>query len=364
MAGSSPTHPKSNRECPAREDSQKSGSPLPRGRAAASGPRRDQLSPPPSAQKRGRDSVGDPAAKRAFRGSDDEDSRSSVFDIESQQYPDKVQPSPREPSEGQQDTAADNISRTDQGTTGVAPTHNGFAPLLFGGDTGLTEDEAEDIAAKVNTWRILPKRALPKIADFVIEISDRATSGAECERRCCEGCDACKARNEAWLEFHYLFQLLARNKEESKESKPTQMMKSGPKVDDIIKVRSQQAKQHGWKGIVEEYRADAALRHKVDLDRGQPTPAARKLGEPASPQDADAFCRNAASGQLGKAAQSIIGGVVLPDSQQLREKLREKIPPMDKCEDKPMPSYAFESDGWARCRHASRPKCWKPWMRR
>ena len=51
----------------------------------------------------------------------------------------------------------------------------------------------------------------------------------------------------------------------------------GPKVDAISRERVQRAKAHGWKGLVEEYLADAALRLKSDLDRGQPAPTARLL---------------------------------------------------------------------------------------
>ena len=78
-------------------------------------------------------------------------------------------------------------------------------------------------------------------------------------------------------------------------------------------------REHGWKGPVEEYLADAALRRKADLDRGQRAPVARVLGQPASPQDADAFCRNALTMQSGAAAHSLIGGVILPDTARLRE---------------------------------------------
>ena len=37
------------------------------------------------------------------------------------------------------------------------------------------EGEAADNAAKVDTWRNIPKRARPKIADMIIEIAERAT---------------------------------------------------------------------------------------------------------------------------------------------------------------------------------------------
>ena len=65
------------------------------------------------------------------------------------------------------------------------------------------------------------------------------------------------------------------------------------------------AQKNGWKSLVEEYHADAALRYKRDLDRGQPDRIQRIIGEPASKQDADAFCRLAASMQSGAAAGSI-----------------------------------------------------------
>ena len=83
----------------------------------------------------------------------------------------------------------------------------------------------------------------------------------------------------------------------------------GPKVDTVIRDRVQRAISHGWKGLVEEYNADAALRYKADLDRGPSVPAPRVLGEPPSPQDADAFCRNAKTLQSGAAASAITGAV-------------------------------------------------------
>ena len=167
------------------------------------------------------------------------------------------------------------------------PNSEGFAHLLF---SGRSEEEVEDMAAKVNTWRIIPQRALPKLADFIIEIEARATGGAECCEHNCEGCDACNRRFFAWQDFRFLFQLLARNKEAEPQVPQTQ--KSGPKVDDIIRDRAQQVKQYGWKGVVEEYISDAALRLKSDLDKGPAVPVQRVLGDPASAQDADAFCRN------------------------------------------------------------------------
>ena len=83
----------------------------------------------------------------------------------------------------------------------------------------------------------------------------------------------------------------------NRENTEANAVKTGPKVDEIIRDRVQQVKVHGWKGPAEEYIADAALRRKADLDRGQQTPVPRVLGEPASPQDADAFCRNAITNQ-------------------------------------------------------------------
>ena len=108
MAASSSTHPISARECSARKDLQQPGSPLPRGRAVAPAARREQRSPPPSARKRCRDASSDkPAGKRALRRSDDEHFSSFVLHLKSPQYPDKARLCPWEPSEGQQDTTAD-----------------------------------------------------------------------------------------------------------------------------------------------------------------------------------------------------------------------------------------------------------------
>ena len=215
---------------------------------------------------------------------------------------------------------------TDHGADPSTPTiptdEPTFAHLLL---TGRSEEEVADTAAKVNTWRNIPKRARPKIADMIVEIEARATSGDPCSSPNCPGCHACDRRCRAWQDFDYLFQILMRNK----ESEGPSVAKSGPKVDEIIRDRIQQVREHGWKGPVEEYLADAALRRKADLDRGQRAPVARVLGQPASPQDADAFCRNALTMQSGAAAHSLIGGVILPDTARLREKLAEKILPID-----------------------------------
>ena len=105
--------------------------------------------------------------------------------------------------------------------------------------------------------------------------------------------------------------------------------RSGPKVDDIIKARVFTAEKYGWGGLVEEYHADAALRQKRDLDKGQPEHVPRTLGEPVSPQEADAFCRLAATMQCGAAAARITAAPVLPDSERLRQRLREKLHPVE-----------------------------------
>ena len=145
----------------------------------------------------------------------------------------------------------------------------------------MQPDDLSDQAAKVDTWK---------------NIEQRATGGSEYT---CGNCHHCNLRYQAWLEFHYLFQILMRNKERLQPEKD-----AGPKVDAIIRERVQRAKAHGWKGLVEEYLADAALRLKSDLDRGQPAPTARLLGEPPSSQDADAFCRNAITMQSGASARN------------------------------------------------------------
>ena len=88
-------------------------------------------------------------------------------------------------------------------------------------------------------------------------------------------------------------------------------------------------KKHGWQALVEEYHGDAALRRKQDLDQGKPAPTQRILGESASQQDADAFCRNAKSMQLTTAAACLTAAPVLPNSARLCENLKEKIRPMD-----------------------------------
>ena len=208
---------------------------------------------------------------------------------------------------------------------GVESDDSSFAHLLFGNGTDLSQEEVADSAAKVNTWRNLPARARPKLAELLIGMIDRAT-GHDCS--CCADveCRACQRALHAWQEIDYIFQVLVRNTERSNPSEPH---KVGPKVDIIIRDRIQQAITNGWKGLVEEYHADAALRYKQDLDRGQPQPPPRILGQPVCQQDADAFCRNAKSLQSSSAASSITAAHVLPDSERLQETLREKISPVD-----------------------------------
>ena len=208
--------------------------------------------------------------------------------------------------------------RSDAGTS--------FAQLLFGGDTGLTEEEVADSAAKVDTWRVLPARARPKLAHLIVDMVDRATGHEDCTASSSEECLACQQRLHAWQELDYIFQLTARNVE---SSGPRDSNQTGPKVDEIITSRIIRAQKQGWKALVEEYHGDAALRRKQDLDQGQPEPTQRILGEPASQQDADAFCRNAKSMQLTTAAACLTAPPVLPDSARLREKLREKIRPIE-----------------------------------
>ena len=338
------------RESPARLGSVQSGQGEARPEQRKPAQRR---SPPPSARKRHleeAENVDTPAAKRSLQtqevvhersdnskhhGREADVRRSLDFDTwessgllalqrhyggdgdDNNQFGDDVQPA--------RAISVDGVPA--EPTYDVRPAHTephseGFAHLLF---LDQPEEEVEDTAAKINTWRIIPQRALPKVADFIIEIEARATGGAECREHNCEGCDACNRRFFAWQDFRFLFQLLARNKEAEPQAQQTQ--KSGPKVDDIIRDRAQRVKQYGWKGVVEEYISDAALRLKSDLDKGPATPVRRTLGEPASAQDADAFCRNAKTMQCGAAAYCITGGVVLPDSARLREKLREKIKP-------------------------------------
>jgi len=156
----------------------------------------------------------------------------------------------------------------------------------------------------------------------------------ECVYDC--NCQSCTRRFHAWQEFDYVCQLLVRNKEvaqpsPAKDAGPSsgKQHDNGPKVDTVIRDRVQRAISHGWKGLVEEYNADAALRYKADLDRGPSVPAPRVLGEPPSPQDADAFCRNARTMQSGAAASAITGAVLLPDTPRLRETLRTNIRPAD-----------------------------------
>ena len=112
-------------------------------------------------------------------------------------------------------------------------------------------------------------------------------------------------------------------------AEPLDPIKTGPKVDEIISSRVIRAQKHGWRALVEEYHGDAALRRKEDLDQGQPEPIKRTVGEPASQRDADAFCRNAKTMQLSSAASCLTAPAILPDSDRLRQKLKETIRPID-----------------------------------
>ena len=85
---------------------------------------------------------------------------------------------------------------------------------------------------------------------------------------------------------------MARNVECSESPDP---IKTGPKVDEIISNRVIRAQKHGLHGLVEEYHADAALRRKEDLAKGQPEPIKRTLGGPASQQDLLPQCKNDAA---------------------------------------------------------------------
>ena len=109
----------------------------------------------------------------------------------------------------------------------------------------MSPDGLSDQAAKVSTWRNIPARCRPKIADIIIDIEQRATGGSECT---CDNCHHCNLRYQTWLEFHYLLQILMRNKERLHTEKD-----AGPKVDAIIRELVQRAKAHDWKGLVEEY---------------------------------------------------------------------------------------------------------------
>ena len=79
------------------------------------------------------------------------------------------------------------------------------------------------------------------------------------------------------FEFDFFFQILARATE---QDRPPEAYQSGPKVDQIIKGRVHTARSpYEWKSLVEEYHAEAALRRKRDLDKGQPEGIQRKLGD-------------------------------------------------------------------------------------
>ena len=101
MAASVPASLPSTRESPARVDSERSGPPLPRGRAVACETRRDRRSPPPSAHKRRAPSTDAPAGKRAAPANDDEHSISSTLRHPSLPEPDKVRRRPWEPGDSQ-----------------------------------------------------------------------------------------------------------------------------------------------------------------------------------------------------------------------------------------------------------------------
>ena len=117
-----------------------------------------------------------------------------------------------------------------------------FAQLLFGGGTGLTEEEVADSAAKVDTWRVLPARARPKLAHLIIDMVDKATGHEDCKSNSSEECLACQQRLHAGQELDYIFQLTARNVE---CSGPRDSNQTGPNVDEIITSRIVRA-QKTW----------------------------------------------------------------------------------------------------------------------
>ena len=136
-------------------------------------------------------------------------------------------------------TSLDELNNAEaEGTATIPSDEPTFAHLLF---DGRSEEEVADTAAKINTWRNIPKRARPKIAEMIIEIADRATSGEPCSSTNCCGCRACCRRDRAWQDFDYIMQVLMRNHENSAPS----AVKTGPKVDEIIRDRVQQVKVHG-----------------------------------------------------------------------------------------------------------------------
>ena len=211
-----------SRESPARVAAERSGYALPRGRATAS-PAQHRF-PPPSARKRPGGAAEDaetPAAKRKFqtRPIDVDGRPSQIMNLAEPKSPSaseapvafKAQ-DPRhgfglnEPEHvaGAQPILDDGAGIGLDESINIAPasqnnestgTKNMFAHLLFGGTTGLREDDVADTAAKVNTWRIIPARARPKIADMLIEIGNRALDYSESASN--------QQRVEVWREIDY-----------------------------------------------------------------------------------------------------------------------------------------------------------------
>ena len=62
------------------------------------------------------------------------------------------------------------IRESAAGTLEGDHSQNMFAHLLFGGPTGLCEEDVADTAAKVNTWRTLPARSRCQMAELLLDM--------------------------------------------------------------------------------------------------------------------------------------------------------------------------------------------------
>ena len=150
-------------------------------------------------------------------------------------------------------------------------------------------------------WRILPRRAAPRVAKILRRIAKVALKGPTAE-----------SRELAWLAFFFLPVLLLRAKLRSGEEVSPQRIE-GEKPDQIITDRASKADKGRWEELIHEFNTDVAL------NRARPRPQAPTVanpGDPVSAQVADSFCRLASTTQDGKAARQVTQAPCIPPCQE------------------------------------------------
>ena len=133
----------------------------PRGRAVASAVRRDPAPSPPSAHKRRNETCDEPAAKRALTNGSE--AVPDFMDLSDRAAWPSLDGSPGAPA---RDGPSQGSSITDQPEQHAD--ENGFAHLLL---EGIPPVDLSDQATKENTWRNIPARCRPKIADKLATLS-------------------------------------------------------------------------------------------------------------------------------------------------------------------------------------------------